>query len=85
VSVRLGQNTDQISGEMAMNNKMMLFALGYVLLLASLGLVLDLSIAAIRSKWNRDNRQANTSHKWLGRSLTSGVQLRDCVCVTGVT
>ena len=33
--------------EMAMNNKLMFVALGYVLLLAALGFALDLSIAAM--------------------------------------
>jgi hypothetical protein len=36
----------RFSGRMAMNNKLMLVAFGYLMLLAALGFVLDASIAA---------------------------------------
>jgi len=42
-----GRNADEISREMAMEKKLMFVALGYVLLLASLGFALDLSVAAM--------------------------------------
>ena len=45
MAISPSQNTDQISREMAMSNKIMFVV--YVLLLASLGFALDLSIAAM--------------------------------------